>query len=243
MVKSFKETHAKDLEKLAADRQRESQKKVRDDVVNTPKHTVLSVVGLTSPEWTLGMFQMVTGESWQCIPRTKQTGPCHVGVRHVACTVPKLYEAILKLVKQMQAWGDTRIKKIMKVLAVKGIQISIAAAIWYSYVFVSLQNKRLDATCCSRWQHVLVSHMQPSCFHCRQKGSLRHALVWLVWFVSKRFVNEIIMIIIKHVKSLIMIILFWQFVKVIWVDPCDLWNVDFLSRSSEHRRYRPTETR
>jgi hypothetical protein len=63
MVKSFKETHAKDLEKLAADRQRESQKKVRDDVVNTPKHTVLSVVGLTSPEWTLGMFQMVTGES------------------------------------------------------------------------------------------------------------------------------------------------------------------------------------
>ncbi len=27
-------------------------------------------------------------------------------------------------------------------------------------------------------------------------------LVWLVWFVSKRFVNEIIMIIIKHLKKL-----------------------------------------
>jgi hypothetical protein len=28
------------------------------------------------------------------------------------------------------------------------------------------------------------------------------ALVWLVWFVGKRFVNEIIMIMIKHVKKL-----------------------------------------
>ncbi len=28
------------------------------------------------------------------------------------------------------------------------------------------------------------------------------ALVWLVWFVSKRFVNEIIMMIIKHLKKL-----------------------------------------
>ncbi len=35
------------------------------------------------------MFQMVTGESCQCIQRTKQTEPCHVGVRHAACTVPK----------------------------------------------------------------------------------------------------------------------------------------------------------
>jgi hypothetical protein len=27
------------------------------------------------------------------------------------------------------------------------------------------------------------------------------ALVWIVWFVNKRFVNEIIMIIIKHLKK------------------------------------------
>ena len=47
------------------------------------------MAGLTSAVWTLGMFQMVTGESCQCIQRTKQTEPCHVGVRHAACTVPK----------------------------------------------------------------------------------------------------------------------------------------------------------
>ena len=69
MVKSFKESHAKDLEKLAADRQRQAEKKVTEDLVNAPKHTVLSMAGLTSPAWTLGMFQIVTGESCQCIRR------------------------------------------------------------------------------------------------------------------------------------------------------------------------------
>ena len=67
MVKSFKESHAKDLEKLAADRQREAEKKARDDLLDAPKHTVLSMTGLTSVVWTLGMFQMVTGESYQCL--------------------------------------------------------------------------------------------------------------------------------------------------------------------------------
>jgi hypothetical protein len=33
------------------------------------------------------------------------------------------YEVILKLVKQMQAWGDTRIKKIVQVLAAEGIAV------------------------------------------------------------------------------------------------------------------------
>jgi hypothetical protein len=56
MVKLFKESHAKDLEKLAADRQREAEKKATDDLLNNPKHTVLSMVGLTSPVWTIGMF-------------------------------------------------------------------------------------------------------------------------------------------------------------------------------------------
>jgi hypothetical protein len=64
MVKSFKESHAKDLEKLAADRQRQAGKIPTDDLDYTPKHTVLSMVDLTSV-WTLGMFQMVTGESSQ----------------------------------------------------------------------------------------------------------------------------------------------------------------------------------
>jgi hypothetical protein len=36
-------SHAKELEKLAADRLRETEKKATDDVVNTPKHNVLSM--------------------------------------------------------------------------------------------------------------------------------------------------------------------------------------------------------
>ena len=47
MVKTFKESHAKDLEKLAADRQREAEKRATDDLVDAPKHTVLSMAGLT----------------------------------------------------------------------------------------------------------------------------------------------------------------------------------------------------
>jgi hypothetical protein len=34
---------------------------------------ILSMVILTSPVWTLGMFQMVTGESCQCIRRIRVT--------------------------------------------------------------------------------------------------------------------------------------------------------------------------
>jgi hypothetical protein len=30
------------------------------------------MTGLTSPVWTIGMFQMVSGESCQCMKRTKQ---------------------------------------------------------------------------------------------------------------------------------------------------------------------------
>jgi uncharacterized BrkB/YihY/UPF0761 family membrane protein len=56
MVKSFKESHVKDLEKLAADRQRQEAKKATDDLVNVPKHTVLSMTGLTSVVWTLVRF-------------------------------------------------------------------------------------------------------------------------------------------------------------------------------------------
>ena len=223
-----------------------AEKKAKDNAASTPKHTVLSMAGLTSAVWTLGMFEMVSGESCQCIHRTKQKNPCDVAVRHAACTVPtcgfvvryqntsnleqhyirgghdhaeladrlaamqqlerqeKLasgadgrmvlsrtfnapaftaekkalcdmkfvkwlvrksraltmgrqddelnefieqvtdgaytlpcYEVILKLVKQMQAWGDTRIKKIVQVLAAEGIKISIAADIWYSYALNS----------------------------------------------------------------------------------------------------------
>jgi hypothetical protein len=76
MVKAFKESHAKDVEKQAADFLREAEKKAKEYAASTPKHTVLSMVGLTSAVWTLGMFQMVAGESCQCIRRTKQTNPC-----------------------------------------------------------------------------------------------------------------------------------------------------------------------
>jgi hypothetical protein len=45
-------------------------------------------------------------------------------------------EVIFKLVKQMQPWGDERIKKIVAALPAEGIRISIADDIWYSYSYV-----------------------------------------------------------------------------------------------------------
>jgi len=63
MAKVFKESHEKDVERLAADRRREAQSKSEHDLKNAPKHTVLFMKGLTSSVWTIGMFQMVTRDS------------------------------------------------------------------------------------------------------------------------------------------------------------------------------------
>ena len=52
------------------------------------------------------------------------------GVYTLSCV-----EVIFKLVKQMQSWGDERIKKIVAALAVEGIKICITADIWYSYSY------------------------------------------------------------------------------------------------------------
>jgi hypothetical protein len=43
--------------------------------------------GLTSPVWTLGMFlfQMVSGDSCQCMKRTKKSTACDITVRHAVC--------------------------------------------------------------------------------------------------------------------------------------------------------------
>jgi hypothetical protein len=54
------------------DRRREAESKEEHDLKNAPNYTVLCMKGLTSPVWTLGMFQMVTGDSCQCMKRTKQ---------------------------------------------------------------------------------------------------------------------------------------------------------------------------
>ena len=40
MVKVFKESHVKDVEKLATDRLCEVEKKAKDNTTSTPKHTV-----------------------------------------------------------------------------------------------------------------------------------------------------------------------------------------------------------
>ena len=65
MVKPFKESHEKDVDRLAADRQCETESKEAHALKNAPKHTVVFMKGLTSPVWNLGMFQMVTGDSYQ----------------------------------------------------------------------------------------------------------------------------------------------------------------------------------
>ena len=51
MVKALKESHAKDLEKLAADHRRETETKATHDVGNTVKHSLMSMVGLTSVDY------------------------------------------------------------------------------------------------------------------------------------------------------------------------------------------------
>ncbi len=83
MVKVFKESDEKDVQRLAADRRCEAASKEAHDLKNAPKHTVLCMKGLTSPVWTLGMFQMVSGYSCQCMERTKQSTACDFTVRHV----------------------------------------------------------------------------------------------------------------------------------------------------------------
>ena len=78
MVKAFKESHEKDVERLAAERRSEAESKESYALKNAPKHTVLCMKGLTSPVWTMGMFQMVTGDSCQCMKHTKQCTVCDV---------------------------------------------------------------------------------------------------------------------------------------------------------------------
>jgi hypothetical protein len=63
MVKEFKESHEKDVERLSDDRRCETESKETHSLKNTPKHTVLCMKGLTSPVCTLTMFKMVSGDS------------------------------------------------------------------------------------------------------------------------------------------------------------------------------------
>jgi hypothetical protein len=245
MVKVFNESHEKDVERLTADRRCVSESKETHALKNAPKHTVACMKGLTSPVWSLSMFQMVTGDSFQCMKRTKQSTACDITVRHTSyCTVKgcglvakyqntsnlenhyvtigtdhkeladrltsmqhidrqkrlgsaadgrivlsrtfvtpafttdkkshcdikfvkwlvrknralsmskkddelndfvdevtdgaynlSCVEVILKLVKQIQSWGDERIKNIVVALATEGMKISITTDIWYSYSY------------------------------------------------------------------------------------------------------------
>ena len=48
IVKTFKESHEKDVERLDADRRREVESKEAQVLKNAPKHTVLCMKGLTS---------------------------------------------------------------------------------------------------------------------------------------------------------------------------------------------------
>jgi hypothetical protein len=68
MVKVFKESHEKDVERLATDRRREEESKEAHALKNAPKHTVLCMKGLISPVWTLVMFHMMMGDSWNSNP-------------------------------------------------------------------------------------------------------------------------------------------------------------------------------
>jgi hypothetical protein len=75
MVKELKESHEKDVEELESldpDCRSATEPKKSHALKNAPKHTVVCMKGLTSPVWTLGMFQMVTAQlSNQSIPKKK----------------------------------------------------------------------------------------------------------------------------------------------------------------------------
>ena len=43
---------------------------------------------------------------------------------------------IFKFVKQIQTWGDERIRKTVTALTAEGIKISITVDIWYSFSYV-----------------------------------------------------------------------------------------------------------
>jgi hypothetical protein len=87
MVKTFNESHKKDVERLVADRQCEAESKETHALNNAPKHSVVCMKDLTSPVWSLVMFQMVTGDSCQCMKRTKQSTSYDITVRYAAYTV------------------------------------------------------------------------------------------------------------------------------------------------------------
>ncbi len=57
------------------------------DMLASWKRSRNHMKGPTSPVWTLGMFQMVTGHSCQCMKRTKQSTACDITIRHASCTV------------------------------------------------------------------------------------------------------------------------------------------------------------
>ncbi len=61
MVKAFKESHEKDVERLTADRRCEAESKEAHALKNAPKHTVQCMKGLTSPVWTMGTVCTVSG--------------------------------------------------------------------------------------------------------------------------------------------------------------------------------------
>ena len=159
MVKAFKESHEKDVERLAADRRREAESKEAHALKNDPKHTALCMKGLTSPVWTLGMFQMVSGDSCQCMKRTKQSTACHITVRHAACTVQGCgfvvkYQNTSNLENHYATAGTDHKELADRLTSSKAYRQASEVGI------------------CSRWEDCIVSHICRSCFHSRQEVSL-----------------------------------------------------------------------
>jgi 5-formaminoimidazole-4-carboxamide-1-beta-D-ribofuranosyl 5'-monophosphate synthetase len=84
---AFKESHEKNVETLSVDRRCETESKETHALKNAPKHTILYMKGLTLLVYTIDMFQMVIGDSCQCMKHTKQNTVCDIRVRHPSCTV------------------------------------------------------------------------------------------------------------------------------------------------------------
>ena len=89
MVKAFsEESHEKDVERLPADRRCETESKEAHALAHDPKHTVLSMTGLTS---SVDYHHVSDGERGiLSVHETNQTESwtvCDISDRHASCTV------------------------------------------------------------------------------------------------------------------------------------------------------------
>ena len=150
---------------------------------------MLSMVGLTSPVWTIIMFQMVTGESCQCIRHTKQTNLSEVDVRHATCTVPKCCFVIRY---QNTSNLDRRTNHFNLVDGLRKSSVNWSGKVWTEHVGMG----ELEGSLCyverSLWQHVThARHPVPYIQSCQDGTSYtilkKTGVIFPIFFAQSKY--------------------------------------------------------